>query len=44
MPYGVPPNPEEKVIAGVLLCRIKKGLLVFKKKVKEATNGKPYKG
>ena len=43
-PYILPPELEEKVTAGVLLCRIKKGLLGIKKRVKETINGKPYKG
>jgi hypothetical protein len=40
LPYCVPPNLEEKVTAGVILCMIKKGIQFMAKRVKEALNGK----
>jgi hypothetical protein len=40
LPYCVPPNLEEKVTAGVILCMIKKGIEFMAKRVKEALNGK----
>jgi hypothetical protein len=36
LPYYVPPNLEEKVKAGVILCWLKKGI----KKFKDAVTGK----
>jgi hypothetical protein len=39
-PYNVPPNLEEKVTGGVILCWLKKSMKFFSKRVKEAVNGK----